>query len=315
MVNLGSREEARQKKLFKLADNFRNEDIEIATGVYLDLTRLKYGHIKNGIITRVAIYGQVIDLNDSWAELEILLLGTLHSRLKSNKEFFETLVKCEVCSVNTSVSESFGKISTDEGQKVFAYKIFDTGLYLETNLNVEDTFNMITRIVKELGIPYENFQYVLDEPERIGLRLSNIRTVISEVGVDGLLNKLKSSTRVVGFRMFGNRVNVISFDDMIYSIIRILLKSFGDNALEYMRSNSQVGLCINKKLKDFTYRSLEYTVESGEELFMYLGNSVDKQMKEVDFLEGICEELELNEDDLRIYLEQLQVERKRKGMR
>ena len=194
------KEDEKKQKGPKLSKNYKDESEFICYKESIDMTKMRYGMIDSCNVIAVELNDGIINLNNSWIEL-ILIMLSMVIETKGEKAL-QILAENEVTNQNFCVDKVYGKYTFDSNQYK-AYKIFDTGYYLEAIFTNESIFSAIYGLLKCINIPLDEINFVLinKKNKEEKLNFNNLKDIEYIVKSDEVAFNIKSGIHLIEIKI------------------------------------------------------------------------------------------------------------------
>lgn len=273
-------ESSKKNKGPKLLKNYKDNSEYIYDNIELDLTKMRYGVIGSCNVDALILPEGTIKIENSWVEVLLVMLDTLISQGEFQK-------KLEIYGITNQffcVDTVYGKY-TFEGEQFKAYKIFDSGYYLEAVFSNENIFNAIVGLTKALDITLDGIKFHLRNKKdtRTELRFNILEERESIVNIGGLADKLKAGIHMVSMNIDGTKTIVHRIDVALVVFCKWILENVRSDIIEKIESVGKTRICKSnnvKKDEKNTKITEEYSVcTSGNEDEII--EFIDKTMKTI----------------------------------
>jgi hypothetical protein len=205
----------------KLLKNYKTMETCKYDTLEIPVSKLSYGIINSCEIKTFITPEGRIELTNSWLELLIILLDTLISNSDNTKQLSETLQMFQITNQFFMVDKTYGKYTLD-GKSYKAYKIYDSGYYLEYIDESQYVFEAMIGLMQannlstvDTTIKLENKNYnKLTIKDKDELEFTRINTYKEIVELPNLLDKLNE------FKTNNKKMHLLSIE--IYGVTTTL---------------------------------------------------------------------------------------------
>ncbi|MBO5386847.1 MAG: hypothetical protein J6A59_01710 [Lachnospiraceae bacterium] len=295
--------EEKKSKGPKISKDYMNRTEYKHDNVQLDLTKLKYGIIESCDVDAVILPEGTIQLKGSWLELLIVMLDTLYNRDRDN--FIQNLGLYEITNQFFCVDKIYGKYSFDTEQYK-AYKIYDSGYYLETVLTSDNIFNALIGLCKSLGIRIDEFKIHLRNKKykNLDINFSTLEEKEVIVSIDGVEENLKDGIHMVAIDILGVITRIHRLDVALVAICKWAYDNYGEDKLSAVGNYNNTGICKMNAVDD-----RDYTPISNSSLCVYSDNN---RIDMINFIKLVMNKLDIGKDKIKFKFRALKVEKELK---
>ena len=280
--------EEKKKKGPKLSKNYKDTSDFICDKASIDMTQMKYGVISSCTLIAVELEDGIINLDNSWLEIILIMLSKLIED-KGDKAV-QLLADNEVTNQFIYIDKVYGKYTFDS-QQYKAYKIFNTGYYLEAIFTVENIFNVIYGLLKLLDIPLDKIQFIVvnkkNKEEKLNFDcLEDIEYIVE---LENVASNIKSGIHLVEISVDDEIVRVHILDAALVAICNYLYDHISEDKLVSKLGNlntGKTGICRIDDAEDKQYVRLKQS-----SLVVYTDNESESI---VEFLKEIKELFSIN---------------------
>lgn len=221
----------------------------------LILSKLKPNMVTTGYLNSVFIEDGNIDLNDSWIELSLVLLGMVYKKHSNN--YLRVLIENKILSSGFNVMQTVSQKFTYDNNVKY-YKIIGSSFYLETNMTGKAVIQALTGLFKLLGISVSDVKLNIVPLGNAKLSMDLTRGKIKKATFDYVLNdaieNTKTGDRIISISILDDENMVDSSSDAAIKIIELAYNMCGKalfSSLAKLNIGSTIGIT-----KDSTVESI-----------------------------------------------------------
>lgn len=280
-------------------------DIEEVKFLDLDVTldKLRYGHIIYCDVSRVTLVDGNIDINNSWIELLLIMIDTV--RVNYPDTFLEVLMKNEVTHQNFCIDNKYGKYSFDK-DNFKAYKIFDSGYYLEAIFNVENIFWAIIRLAKCLGIELDKMSLKLYNKNytKEDIKLKELEEETTVVIVSQSKEFFKKGIHLVNMNINGTHISVHRIEAVLAAFCNYIHDTYGVEGLKKLSKNGKTRISYTNTLDSESNMEIKH---SG--VYVYSDCEVESI---IEFIVSSMNNIDMDKSDVKFYFRKLKLKEDKK---
>jgi hypothetical protein len=295
----------KKKKGPKLMNDYMDNSACEHDNIALDITKMKYGTISSCDCDAIITADGTINVKNSWLEVLLIMLDTI---ITNNPDSFGKLFEeNEVTSMFFVVDKVYGKYSFDKLQYK-AYKIFDSGYYLEYVNTSEVVFKALVGCIKCMGLPLDQIQFHLRNKvySNLNLRFDILEETESIVTVDELPDMLKAGIHMTSINILGEIIEVHRIDVALVAFCNVIFDKYGILKMSMIPSSQSTGVKILEDGDELNHNIMSIR-ES--ELGVYTdGDSV----RIVEFIRNALEYLEIDKQQVKFKFKALKEKSKLK---
>ena len=292
-----TRQTNKNSKVPKLRKDYRALTPCRAEKAELDITKMTFGFIDSHEVKYVKTVDGTIQLKDSWLELVLIMLNMVISENRSH--YSDILCKYEITSQTFIVDKNYGVYTFDNNKKYKVYKIFDTGLYLESLLDNSDIFLAIVGLIKACGMALDEMDFGLVSKEYIERKLDFNKLADGEhiVGISDVASSVKSGMLLVEISIMGERLEIHDFNLLLYVFCKWIYENYGEGQLLKMPKHKGNGVSLNCDNPD-----VKYTQLIGSKFYIYSDLNTSGIIR---FIKSAIEKLGISEDTIKFKFKSL----------
>lgn len=273
-----------------LNKNYKDESDYTQDDVVMELSKLRYGIINCCDIDKVVMADGNIEITQGWVEFILIMLDALIER--HPKDFGKLLQKYQVTNQLFCVDTLYGKYSFDAEYQYKAFKIYNSGYYLEAVLNSETIFNAVIGLANALDYQLGDIKVHLINKKYPTVKL-NFDTLVDKeeiVDIYSIDSYLKDGIHLVSVDLDGEEVKLHRIDVALAVYCNWLSRNYSKDELLAIDKVGNTYITINNNEV-----SNAYALENKELAITTDCNTEDI----VEFIKKSIEQLELRKDILR----------------
>lgn len=263
----------------------------------VDLTQLTYGVINGHDVKSVSTPDGVLTLNDSWIELVLLMVSTVYENYKDT--FKTTIANAGIVSETFNIDTTYGRYSFDKRFQYKVYKVYDTGLYIESTFTEENIFKALIGLVGLCGIKLNDFKMNIVSKEYIERKVDFDLLSSNEkiVTIDQLADALKDNWVLAEIEIMNERIAITDLSAILWIFCKWVYDNFGDAGVLKLPKHKNNGVAKSSDRDDVHYQQIGNTG-----LFVYTNR---KTSDIVRFIKSSIEKLDIPSDTVKFKLKQL----------
>lgn len=257
----------------------------------LTLLQMTYGFIDSHEVKYVKIPDGTIELKDSWLELILIMLNMVIESYPDR--YSELLCRNNVTSQTFIVDKTYGVVTFDANKNYKVFKIFDTGLYLESLFRSSDIFLAIMGLIKICGYTLDEMSFGLVSKEYIERKLDFNKLADGEhiVGISDVASSVKSGMLLVEISIMGERLQIHDFNLLLYVFCKWVFDNYGSGQMLKMPKHKNNGVTLECKRDDVHYSQI-----IGSSFYVY---SDLNEKSIIRFIKASIEKLGIDENTLK----------------
>lgn len=265
----------------KISKNYADTSEYKHDNVTVDLTKLTYGMIDSCDVDYIVVPEGTVDLKGSWLQL---LLFMIHNLITNYPDSFTQLLgDNEVTSQFFCIDKVYGKYTFDKEQYK-AYKIFDSGYYLEAIFTSDVIFRAILGLTKSLGISLDEIQFHLRNKKfkDIDLNFNLLEDTETVVNINEVSSMLKQGIHMISIDILGVSTRVHRIDVALVVFCNWIYENYGIDKLISIGKNKNTGISVGSNKEDIPSTAIKdsgafvYTDGNEEDIVAFILNSLDK---------------------------------------
>ena len=247
----------------KLLRNYKDDSHYIYDNLELDICQMRYGIIGSCNVEYLILPDGTIELKGSWIEALLIMIDTV---ITNNPTTFRQLFeKNGVTSQTFSIDTTYGKYNF-EGLDYKAYKIYNSGYYLEAIFSDENIFEALVGLIKCLDMALTDVKFHIKNKynKEQDLNFTELEDTEAVVGIHEVENYVNRGIHLVGVDIVGSMTRIHRLDVALLAICNWVYESYGTDGLKKLvrQSNecktgiSRQGALIEKEampIKDSGY--------------------------------------------------------------
>ena len=287
----------RREKGPKLRKDYTSLNKCRADKAELTLLQMTYGFIDSHEVKYVKIPDGTIELKDSWLELILIMLNMVIESYPDR--YNELLCRNSVTSQTFIVDKTYGVVTFDANKKYKVFKIFDTGLYLESLFRSSDIFLAIMGLIKICGYTLDEMSFGLVSKEYIERKLDFNKLADGEhiVGISDVASSVKSGMLLVEISIMGERLQIHDFNLLLYVFCKWVFDNYGSGQMLKMPKHKNNGVTLECKRDDVHYSQI-----IGSSFYVY---SDLNEQGIIRFIKASIEKLGIDENTLQFKFKSL----------
>ena len=291
----------KEKKEYKLNSDYMDNSEFNLSNVSLTVNKLTYGIIRCCNVKSITIGEDVINIENSWVELLILLIDNL---IDNYEDWRQRLIDNDVQSQTFQINEAYGKI--DLRYKYEVYKIYDKDLYLEAVFSENNIYRALIGLMKASDI----------KPSQVSVYLSNKNFIETELNyekvhkdefiynihqVDDIINILNNKGHIMSVQI-GDEIA------RVHSIIQLFggfITSIKDREKELINKDTQEKHVSSVNNTGFVFEMTKGCMQVPESNIIVTTDGNEKDI--LEFIGRVSDKLEL---PIKLKIRQLSLEKK-----
>ena len=261
----------------------------------VELSKLRYNMIDYCEVNSVKIEDGNIELSGSWVELLIIMAGAF---IEKYKDLNEKLIEFNITSQTFCIDRKYGKYDLTSSARYRAYKIYDTGYYLESTFESDCVFKALIGFTQALEIPFNKIIFNLHNIRYKELcdnfyKLEDTERVLS-IFDDEVKDLCRKGVHLTGVDILGNYNKVHRMDVVFYLFCNWVFDEYDSNMLLRLEKVGKTGITLNDVTNNTKY---EFINNCGIPIKVYTDcNTSDI----IDFIRNSIEIIGISEDTIKL---------------
>lgn len=221
----------------------------------VDIEKLRVNHVMGYNPISIEIKGEVIELDDGWQELVLLLLGYIQSN--HTEDFILYLLKNRILSADFNVTSLPKKVLPNSN--IMTYEINHSKIYLQTQLLADTVVNALKNMSRALGYKKEEVKLMLLKNAEWKVYIENknkkLEKITEAYNIREAIQNYTDEFIVESVFIFGIKVEIGCLEDAITTVLNWAIQIYGANILNEiapLNFGKTIGITKGKIAEDDT---------------------------------------------------------------
>lgn len=245
------------------------------------INKMTYGFINSHNLKYIISAEGRIDFKESWIEFILYMTYTIIKFYPD--KYADILRKGNVTGSGINIDKTYGTIRLDGKAQCRVFKIYDTGLYMESRFEPAEIFNAVAGLIKIYSGDYTSVLLGIEDKKVQGTLIDTemLDSSEEEKTLDNVFEAVDSGYVITEVEIHNEKIKLRELDGILYVFCKWVYDNFSDGGIKKLPKNKYVGVVSDINREDVDYNSLNgtsyfiYTNHDNRDIINFIRKSVD----------------------------------------
>lgn len=245
------------------------------------ISKMTYGFVKSHELKYIITTEGRLDFKEGWIECILYMMYTM---VKFYPDTYEELFRINniTCS-DLLLDKTYGTVKLDGKKQRRVFKLYDTGLYVESRFEAPEVFNAVAGLIKLYSGDYANVLLSIEDRTLTSRAIETDKLDSkSEVKtLDNVFDAVSNGCVITEIEIHNEKLPISTLDGLLYIFCKWTSDNFGDEGVKKLPKNKYVGVVKDISRDDVDYNSLNgtdyyvYTNHDNRDIINFVRKSVE----------------------------------------